>query len=126
MEYTQFWYHLEIQMEHQNAGDFWCIVEDIEVPNMVDRRGPETEWGIREGKKRRIKNLNDDAEKPLGEWNDMVIECLGNSIKVWVNDKLVNEGFNCTASSGQIAIQAEGSEVEFSKLTLTEIDKLSD
>ncbi|RZK46610.1 MAG: DUF1080 domain-containing protein, partial [Pedobacter sp.] len=76
-------------------------------------------------KSRRIKNLTDDSEKPLGEWNTMVIECYKNSVKVWVNGVLVNDGTNCTASKGQIALQAEGAEVEFKKLMLKTIKKLS-
>ncbi len=122
--YGMFPKSLEVQMMHRNAGDFWCIVEDISVPDMEARRGPEAEWGIVEGKKRRIKNLSDDSEKPLGEWNSMVIECLDDTIMVWVNSDLVNHGFNCTADRGQIAVQAEGSEVEFRKLLLTPITAL--
>jgi Domain of Unknown Function (DUF1080) len=45
------------------------------------------------------------------------------TIKVWVNGTLVNEGNNCTASSGQIALQAEGAEVEFRKVLLTRIKR---
>jgi hypothetical protein len=112
-------------MMHQNAGDFWCIVEDISVPDMEQRRGPKEKWGITEGKNRRILNLTDGSENPAGEWNTMVIECLENEIKVWVNGGLVNHGFDCTASEGQIAIQAEGSEVEFRKLKLTSISQLT-
>ena len=74
---------------------------------------------------RRIQNLTNGSENKAGEWNRMVIECLGNEIKVWVNDDLVNHGSECGASSGQIAIQAEGSEVEFRKLLLTPITTLS-
>ncbi|HUS87438.1 MAG TPA: DUF1080 domain-containing protein [Bacteroidales bacterium] len=117
--YGMFPKSLEVQMAHENAGDFWCIVEDITVEGMVERRGPEEEWGITEGKRRRIMNLTDGSENPPGEWNRMIIECAGNEIKVWVNDDLVNHGFDCTADRGQIAIQAEGSEVEFRKLALT-------
>ena len=124
--YGMFPKSIEVQGMHENAGDFWCIVEDIKVPNMIERRGPEEEWGITEGKKRRILNLTDGSEKPVGEWNTMVIECLGNEIKVWVNGDLVNYGFDCTASKGQIAVQAEGSEVEFRKLELKHIDKLTE
>lgn len=123
--YEMFPKSVEVQMMHENAGDFWCIVEDISVPNMEERRGPKAEWGITEGKKRRILNLTDGSEKPLGEWNTMTIECLHNSIKVWVNDELVNHGFDCTAEKGQIALQAEGSEVEFRKLELTPIKAFS-
>ncbi len=123
--YKMFPQSVEVQMEHENAGDFWCIVEDITVPDMEKRRGPKKDWGITEDKERRIINLTDSSEKPVGEWNNMVIECVGNKIKVWVNGQLVNYGFNCTANKGQIALQAEGSEVEFRKLELTPIKKLT-
>ena len=106
-------------MMHENAGDFWCIVEDITVPDMEKRRGPKEEWGITEGKGRRILNLTDGSENPVGEWNTMVVECQGSSVKVWVNNVLVNHGADCTASQGHIALQAEGSEVEFRKVELT-------
>lgn len=121
--YAMFPKSIEVQMMHENAGDFWCIVEDITVPDMEARRGPKAEWGITEGKQRRIPNLTDGSEKPLGEWNSMKIECVGNTIKAWVNNVLVNEGTDCTASSGHIALQAEGSEVEFKNLQLTPIQK---
>ena len=111
--YKMFPKSVEAQMVHTNAGDFWCIVEDIKVHDMETRRGPKANWGITEGKERRIKNLTDNSEKPVGEWNTMTIECVANSIKVWVNGDLVNFGFNATASKGNIAVQAEGSEVEF-------------
>lgn len=124
--YKMFPKSIEVQLMHKNAGDFWCIVEDITVPDMETRRGPKAGWGITEGKERRVKNLTDDSEKPLGEWNSMKVECVGNSVKVWVNGDLVNYGFNATASKGNIALQAEGSEVEFRKVVLTPIKKLSD
>lgn len=123
--YKMFPKSLEVQMQHEDAGDFWVIVEDIEVDNMVKRRGAKEEWGITEGKKRRIINLTDGSEKPLGEWNTMIIECLNDEIKVWVNGDLVNHGFNATVTSGQIAIQAEGSEVEFRKIDISSIDAIS-
>lgn len=116
--YKMFPKSIEVQMMHQNAGDFWCIVEDITVPDMETRRGPKEKWGITEGKGRRILNLTDGSENAVGEWNTMVIECVGNSIKVWVNGDFVNHGMDCTASEGNIALQAEGSEVEFRKVHL--------
>ncbi len=119
--YDMFPKSIEAQMMHENAGDFWCIVEDIEVPEMEKRRGPKENWGITEGKERRVMNLTDGSEKPLGEWNSMKLECVGDSIKVWVNNDLVNSGYNCTATKGQIALQAEGAEVEFKNLVLTQL-----
>lgn len=123
--YKMFPKSIEVQMMHENAGDFWCIVEDIKTDNMIDRRGPEENWGIIEGKERRIKNLTDGSEKPLGEWNSMIVECLKNEVKVWVNGDMVNFGYNATVNRGQIAIQAEGSEVEFRKVELIPISSFN-
>lgn len=123
--YGMFPKSLEVQMQHQDAGDFWCIEEDITVPDMEARRGLKENWGVNGDKARRIKNLTDGSEKPLGEWNTIIIECFKDTVKVWVNGVLVNEGANCTATKGQIAIQAEGSEVEFKKLEIQPIKKLS-
>jgi lysophospholipase L1-like esterase len=124
--YKMFPKSIEVQMNHRHAGDFWCIVQDITVPDMVKRRGAKEKWGITEGKARRILNLTDNSEKPVGEWNSMEIQCVENAVKVWLNGDLVNHGTDCTAAKGQIALQAEGSEVEFRKLMLTPIEKLTD
>ncbi len=123
--YKMFPKSIEVQMMHENAGDFWCIVEDIKTDDMVERRGPKEEWGITEGKARRIKNLTDGSENTVGEWNTMIVECFKDQIKVWVNGDLVNYGYDATANSGHIALQAEGSEVEFRKVLLTPITALS-
>jgi len=88
---------------------------------MVRRRGPRAKWGTTEGKERRILNLTDHSEKPVGQWNRMRIEAVGRTIKVWVNGDLVNSGFDATADHGKIALQSEGAEVEFRKLLLTRL-----
>ena len=124
--YAMFPKSIEVQMSHGDAGDFWCIVEDITVPDMETRRGPEENWGTTEGKERRIRNLTDDSEKPAGQWNTMIVECLDDAIKVWINDDLVNQGSSCSATRGNIALQAEGSEVEFRKIELTQISTLTE
>jgi hypothetical protein len=119
--YEMFPQSIEVQMNSGDAGDFWCIQEDIKVPDMETRRPrkPGQEWGGAEGDARRILNLTDGSEKPLGEWNTMVIEARGRSIRVWVNGDLVNDGTDATAESGKIAIQAEGTEVEFRRVELS-------
>lgn len=117
--YGMFPQSIECQLYRDNAGDFWCIGEDIRVPNEVERRGPKETWGVDGNKRRRILNLTDGSENPVGEWNTMVIECLGDTISVWVNGDLVNVGHECTAQSGQIAVQAEGVPCEFRRIELT-------
>ena len=98
--YKMFPKSIEVQLMHENAGDFWVIAEDISVQDMEARRGPKEQWGSTEDKLRRIPNLTDGSEKPLGEWNAVKIECLNNSIKVWVNGVLVNQGFDGTDTGG--------------------------
>jgi len=117
--YKMFPQSIECQMHAGNAGDFWCIGEDITVPDMEARRGPRAEWSVDGDKGRRILNLTDDSEKPPGEWNQMVIECAGRDITIWGNGDLVNHGTNCTADHGQIALQAEGAKCEFRRVELT-------
>jgi len=123
--YKMFPASIEVQMHSGNAGDFWCIEENITVPNMEKRR-PKREnqkWGGSKGDSRRVLNLTDGSEKKLGEWNTMIIDCVGDEVKVWVNGDFVNHGSKCTASKGQIALQAEGVEVEFRKVELTPLAK---
>lgn len=109
---------IEVQMHAGNAGDFWCIGEDLVVPDMETRRGPKANWGVDGDRARRIHNLTEGSEKPTGEWNRMVIECRGREIVVWVNGQLVNHGTRCTADQGRITLQAEGAVCEFRRLDL--------
>jgi hypothetical protein len=117
--YGMFPQSLECQLHAGNAGDFWCIGEDITVPDMEARRGPKETWGVDGDRARRIRNVTDGSEKPPGEWNEMVIECRGRSVTIWVNGTLVNAGTDCTTDHGQIALQAEGAACEFRGLELT-------
>jgi hypothetical protein len=118
--YKMFPQSIEVQMQSGDAGDFWCIHENVEVPGMETRRPrkPGEKWGGAEGDARRILNLTDGSEKPLGEWNTLVVEARGRSLEVWVNGDLVNAGSQATADRGRIALQAEGTEVEFRRVEL--------
>ena len=118
--YEMFPKSIEVQLMHQNSGDFWCIQENIQVDNMEERRGPKENWGVIEGTERRIINLTDGTEKALGDWNHLKIEFKQDQITVWLNGVLVNSGFGATASKGQIALQAEGAEVEFKSIRITQ------
>lgn len=115
---------IEVQMMSGDAGDFWVIEEDISVPDMEKRRprGEGQQWGGGQNDARRILNLTDGSEKPLGEWNTMTIVCKGDEIIVHVNGDLVNHGSKATATEGSIALQAEGAEVEFRKIELTPLE----
>ena len=67
-------------------------------------------------KKDRI--VEESAELPVGEWNEMEFLCKGGSIKVWLNGILVNEAV-CGASQCYIAIQSEGGPMDFRNIFLS-------
>ena len=98
---------LEIQLGAGDAGDFWVIGTEIDVENEAARK-----------EDRRHKNLTDDSEKPLGEWNEMEITCRGDETIVKVNGKLVNHATNGSVYSGAIALQSEGTPIEYRKVEL--------
>ena len=54
-------------------------------------------------------------EKSAGEWNTYEVICRGDTLKSYVNGKLMNEVEGCSISSGAIAIQSEGGEWELRK-----------
>jgi hypothetical protein len=101
---------LEVQVMSGNAGDFYMLGESI----------------IQKGKTKRTKsvrtpNFTDDSEKPIGQWNRMVIEAVEDRVKVWVNEDYVNEGFGGSATRGQIGLQSEGVPLEFRKIELQKL-----
>lgn len=47
-------------------------------------------------------------EKPVGEWNTMLVYCKGDKITVYCNGELQNEITGLTVSKGFVGFQAEG------------------
>jgi len=106
---------LEVQLHSGNAGDFWDIGTECDVPNEHKRR-----------RGRNVKNLTDDSEKPLGEWNHYKIICKDDTCTVYVNGTLVNQCTNMKdketgekLTSGAISLQSEGREIEYRNIKLT-------
>ena len=98
---------LEVQLATDNAGDFWVIGTEIDVPNEEERRMD-----------RRHVNLTDGSEKPIGQWNRMEITCRGDEVIVKVNGDLVNHATNCSVTKGAISLQSEGAPIEFRNIVL--------
>ena len=109
---------LEVQLQSGEAGDFWVIGRgvDVLVENADSRRLP-PQPGDRH-RHRRVRNLTDGSERPVGEWNEMRIRCDGDTITVFVNGELVNQGTHATLSEGAVALQAEGAAIEFRNISI--------
>lgn len=62
-------------------------------------------------------------ENPLGEWNNMRVQCRGNSFKVWLNGELANECTGWPDSEGPLALQNEGTPYDFRKVVIRPLPK---
>ena len=51
-----------------------------------------------------------DIENPVGEWNRMEVICRGDTIRIFLNGRLVNEGRGAHPSEGFIGLQSEFAE----------------
>ena len=96
---------IECQGQFGNQGDFITI------------DGTEFKEQKAAGNRRVVKR-GESNEKPVGEWNTYEIVCAGNTIKVYVNGRLMNEATECSVSSGSICIQSEGGQHEVRKVFL--------
>lgn len=99
---------IEVQLAHENAGDFWTIGETLTV---ADNQPQGRRWWKKGG----------GNENPPGEWNTARIRCEGKTLKVWINDKLMNEATGLSTNTGAICLQSELGAVQFRKITLTPI-----
>ncbi|MEM7260369.1 MAG: DUF6807 family protein [Planctomycetota bacterium] len=115
---------LEVQLAHGRAGDFWVIGDgvDIRVPNEEARRAKPKPGDAHTH--RRIPREIDVAESPLGEWNQMSVICAGNDVTVEVNGRVVQRGTRCTVDYGAIALQSEGTPIEFRHVAVRPLPRL--
>ncbi|GIW86106.1 MAG: hypothetical protein KatS3mg108_0430 [Isosphaeraceae bacterium] len=102
---------IEVQLASGDAGDFWVIGTELDVPNEETRK-----------RDRRHINLTDGSEKPIGQWNTMEITCKGDTIRVRINGELVNEASGCSVTRGAICLQSEGAPIEFRNIVLRPIE----
>jgi hypothetical protein len=100
----------EVQLQSGTAGELWVIGTTLVVKH------PDTHV-----EDRRHKNNITGAEKPLGQWNAMEITCRGNEIEVRVNGYLVNHARNLSQQRGAIALQSEGTPIEYRNIALSKL-----
>jgi hypothetical protein len=104
---------LECQLHSGNAGDFWVI------------GGIETSEHVKAGQRvngRRTIKLKDSSEKPMGQWNTYDIICKDDWIVVFVNGVLQNVATKCSATSGRICLQSEGTPVQFRNIYIEPLE----
>jgi len=63
----------------------------------------------------------EDAAKPVGEWNTIIITSVNGRVKQELNGKLVNEGTEASVSEGRILLQYEGYPIDFRKVVIKKL-----
>ena len=56
--------------------------------------------------------------RPAGEWNHYYVRAINGEVRLWVNGEEVNGGTACSPAEGYLALEAEGSLVEFRNLRI--------
>jgi len=106
---------IEVQLQHQNAGDLWAFYGRTITEPAPRLRNAENE---RIGKFMGVGKLL-MAEKEAGQWNSMEILCVESLVVVVVNGKIVNWTTGAEAIEGRIGFQSEGGPIEFRNAVLT-------
>lgn len=63
-----------------------------------------------------------DVEKPIGEWNKLLIIARGTEITIYLNGTLVNQAIDVQPQKGRIQFQSEGAEIFLKRVDLIPIN----
>lgn len=150
-EYKNFTLTVEYRhLTRDNGGTFVCITGDEKAwatqwPNSIQIQGKFGSVGDLINQNTGMKNMTTDParskksgkdilitrlpaapgqqpEKPLGEWNTLIITMENGNLSVTNNGILLNTASEISPDSGKIGIQAEGAEMEFKKVEMTPIE----
>lgn len=105
---------VEAQLQHGAAGDFWLIDAKLDIDPA--RQDPKV-------KRHFFRTVKTGVEKPIGEWNQYEITCLGDSVKLVINGQEVNSGTKGELTKGKILLQSEGAPIDFRDIQIKELKK---
>lgn len=99
---------IQFQIKEGATGDFVFLQEVT-----LNINGKKTEPGKSVVAKRFM-----DAEKPIGEWNKLVVTSKNGTITQKLNGKTVNKGIESSVTEGRILLQYEGFPIDFRKVCI--------
>jgi hypothetical protein len=109
---------VEAQTRAGRAGDFWLNANDAGRLPRLD--ADPARFDTKDKNKRHYFRIEpkEPVEKPFGEWNEYRISCRGGAITLVLNGVKVNEAADGELKRGRIALQAEGTPVEFKDIRI--------
>ena len=102
---------IESQLMTGQAGDFWILSHAGITANGQRYEDPNNKYI-------NVKRRHESSENPPGQWNVYDIYCEGGTVRSVVNGVEQNYGTKATPASGYIALQSEGSPIEFRNITI--------
>lgn len=108
---------ITVKVSQQRDKDNWFYYDPSGTPKTVERWGRVNRLGKSEVWQDTF-GFRDAVEKQVGEWNTLRLDTRGGSIKVFLNNCLVNEAAKVYPNSGPILLQCEGSEIFYRRIVL--------
>jgi len=102
---------IESQLMSGQAGDFWILSHSGITVDGRRYEDPNNKYV-------HVKRKHDSSENPPGQWNTYDIYCQGDTVRCVVNGVEQNYGTAATPARGYIALQSEGSPIEFRNITI--------
>jgi hypothetical protein len=109
-------YAEQYEKQHKKKSDWFTSHGDV-FPTGASKMKPFPPVAPNGRRSFPSKNLT----KGVGEWNHYYIRCLNGEVRLWVNGQEVSGGNNCQPATGFMALESEGSPVEFKNLRLREL-----
>jgi hypothetical protein len=123
------WRFVKVAARSDNSGVFVHVqTPDAVWPRVIENQGQfhhqgdiilmggATAKGFEGPQLHSLKAQQPQNENAPGEWNTYEVVCRGDTVKNYVNGKLMNEATELNVSSGAIAMQSEGGEWELRKI----------
>jgi len=102
---------IESQLMSGQAGDFWLLSYSGITVDGQRYEDPNNKYV-------HVEKKHASSENPPGQWNTYDITCKDGTVRSVVNGVEQNYGTAATPAKGYIALQSEGSPIEFRNITI--------
>lgn len=109
-------YAEQYEKRHKKKSDWFTSHGDV-FPTQASRMKPFPPVAPNGKRSFPSKNLT----RGVGEWNHYYIRCINSEVRLWVNGEEVSGGTNCDPGTGYMALESEGSPIEFRNIKLREL-----
>ena len=104
---------IKAQLRPERGGDLQ-LLNGFKLDVHPDRHDPNS--------KTNFLRSHDGCERPMGEWNHLMITCHGKFVTLTMNDTKVMTARNAEVSKGRIALQSEYGEIHFRNIRLKPLE----